>query len=223
MIVAAAMLAGCKTEPTGIAVKYISHTISGAGGMTSFTVYPGAVQDWSILFPPGFEAYWLDFSAMSGKGETTVIAIVGPNTDLLERAVTVIVTAGDHNVPIIITQEAVDFTFEVSPEMLTDLPDNEGGFSFIKRDLEVTTDISWYAEIVQTEPTAQPWVQFFFDPDLMPTYGSMYEPINGDATVELAIQFYSPPGSPVREATVCFYHDLSGLLLKEVPVSQLSQ
>ena len=225
MIAAAAMLAGCKTEePTGIAVEYISHTIAGAGGTASFTVHPGAVQDWSISFPPGTEADWFDLSATSGKGKTTVTATVEPNPDFWERDITVIVTAGDRNVPIIITQEAADFTFEVNPETLTGLPDNEGEFDFIRRDLEVTTDLSWYAEIVvQTEPRSEQWVQFLSEPDLTSTYGSELEPINGDATVGLVIQLYSLADAPVREATVYFYHHLSGYLLKEVQVSQLSQ
>lgn len=222
MIAAAAMLAGCKTEePTGIAVEYISHTIAATGGTASFTVHPGEVQDWSISFPPGSETDWFDLSSTGGNGKTTVTATVEPNSNIWGREITLIVTAGERNLPIIIAQEAAGFTFRVTPESLTGLPNYEEGFNFIKRDLEVTADISWYAEIVvQTEPTAGPWVQFLSGPDLTLNYGSASAPVDGDATVEMAIQFYFPAGSPVREAKVRFYHHPSGSLLKEVPVSQ---
>ena len=223
IIAAAAMLAGCKTEePTGIAVEYISHTIAAAGGTATFTVHPGAVQDWSISFPPGFETDWFDLSSTSGNGKTTVTATVEPNTDIRGRETTIIVTSGERNLPIIITQEAAGFTFEVNPESLTGLPNDEAGFNFIKRDLEVTSDISWYAEIVmQTESAAAgPWVQFLSGPYFTNTYGSASEPKTGNATVEMAIQLYFPAGSPEREAKVRFYHHPSGELLKEVPVSQ---
>ncbi len=217
ILAAAAMLAGCKTEePTGIAVEYISHTIAGAGGTASFTVHPGAVQDWSISFPPGFDADWFDLSAASGNGKTTVTATLEPNPDFWEREITVIVTAGERSLPIIITQEAAELIFNVTPESYTDLPGNEGG-QFMTRTLTVTANIGWYAEI-ETDETAGRWI--FFLPDGTPTYGSRSQPQNGDAEISLRIDnYYAVAADNPRSGKVRFYN-ISGELLKEVTISQ---
>ncbi len=68
-----------------------------------------------------------------------------------------------------ISQNAPAIIFEVNPESLAGLPDNENN-QYIARSLEVTANIEWYAEIVLLDVTTRDWVLFLLDHSL--TYAS---------------------------------------------------
>ncbi len=117
-----------------------------------------------------------------------------------------------------ISQNAPAIIFDVNPESLTGLPDNElNPTQDIPRSLSVTANVAWYAEIVLISGAGR-WV--VFQPDRLLTHGSATAPVYGDATLDLSISLHFPEdGFTFREAKVCFYRD-SGEVLKEVPISQ---
>ncbi len=220
MMIAAAALVGCKTEePTGIAVQYIDKAVTAAGGTASFTIHPGEVQDWSISFPYGRQEPWIELSRMNGSGRSSVTATLAPNTDLYDRNTTVIITTGRRNLPIIIRQSAAELNFRVTPASYADLPHNEGG-QYLTRPLTVEANINWYAE-VETAATAGNWIYFL--PDGTLTHGSAAQSKFGDAELTLRIDNnYAVSANLPRSGKVIFYN-ISGEVLQEVQISQLSE
>ena len=121
-----------------------------------------------------------------------------------------------------VSQNAIPVIFEVTPGSYLNLP-HDGNMQYHERQLKVTANISWYAEIVVLDSVPGGdgnWINFI--PGSVKTCGSAASPVYGDSTLNLAIAYFIDRmyiGEPPRKARVRFYNT-SGTLLKEVPISQ---
>ena len=212
VLMAATIFSACKDEaPNGLAVKYLSEKIAAEGGTATFTIYSGSFDKWSIDTQ---NIDWLQLSSTEGNGETEITVTVLPNEAENDREALVIVAAGDRKIPVIIVQAGAGLYLNVTPPSITVEADERG--QFIERDLTVTSNIAWRAEITFEDVSYGEWVKIL--PDELLSYVGY-----GDFVLHLRIDNYSPlsPNAPARTAKVSFYNEYD-ILLKEVVITQNS-